>query len=87
MQTRTTRDFSSHRSGELSYPSLTATEHLYGLDLEVEADEREHETLEVLYQVVEAPQTVCVPETRRWGLRYIFTTHTQAVMSWPVFTV
>ena len=47
----------------MSYPSPTATEHLYGLDLEVEADEREHETLQILHQVVEAPQTVGVSET------------------------
>ena len=36
------------------YPSLFF---LDGLDLEVESDEAEHKTLEVLYQVVEASET------------------------------
>jgi hypothetical protein len=37
-----------------SGPSCLSTD-LYGLDLEVESDEGEHETLEILDQVVETP--------------------------------
>ncbi len=38
----------------LSGPSCQSAD-LYGLDLEVETDEGEHETLEILDQVVETP--------------------------------